>query len=85
MKRAKILQMLDNSRGIAAVYELTPPYGRHTHVVASSVSVLGMPECYLFPSDETGKILDYDELSGSQRGTVDHALVLGALGYEVTR
>lgn len=58
------------------------------YVVASAVTVIAGgrdygPETYLFPADKDGNITSYGELTGSQRGTLDHAAALRDAGYEV--
>ena len=55
------------------------------YVIVSSVVAFdtGQPETFIFPSDESGKVTDFRELDGSQRGTLDHEKALVNAGYEV--
>lgn len=71
-------------------YRVTPPIDGHTVVVVSAVTLpggffgeRGGGETYIFPGDEAGIITDFGELSGSQKGTLDHEAVLADLGYTI--
>jgi len=49
------------------------------HVVSSAISSApdhGGCETFVFPADSNGEIIDWGELAGSQRGTLDHDLVI---------
>jgi hypothetical protein len=72
--------------GRAAIYKLSEPLSFRedrscTHVFVSSTTVMGVPETYAFPADESGKVLDWGELDGSQKGDVSHEQVLSDMGY----
>lgn len=41
-------------------------------------------ETYIFPADEQGNVVDWTELRGSMRGTLDHSAALMAGGYTLT-
>lgn len=76
------------SLGRAAIYKLSEPFAFRedrscTHVFVSSTTVMGTPETYAFPSDEDGKVLDWLELDGSQKGAVTHEVVLRDMGFPV--
>ncbi|MHA2428329.1 MAG: hypothetical protein ACXADB_09925 [Candidatus Hermodarchaeia archaeon] len=60
--------------------------GHTDHVFISSIVAMdhGGPECFIFPADPSGNILNYGELPGSQRGTLDHAVVIAAAGWTLT-
>lgn len=44
---------------------------------------ISLIETYIFASNETGDIKSSTELTGSQKGTLDHNKVLNDLGYAV--
>ena len=67
--------------GTAYLY-LIPGFG---HIVASAAGTMDCgPEVYLFPSDENGHVLDWSELRGSQRGTLDIEAVMRDAGFTIT-
>jgi len=56
------------------------------HVVTSvcaqfMTDLQGCPECYIFPADADGNILNWAELPGSQKQTTSHTLVLTDMGF----
>jgi hypothetical protein len=55
----------------------------YNYVVVSSATVYGEDETYIFGADENGEVIDWIELSGSQRGVYNHETVLNNAGYEV--
>ncbi len=98
MAKATFIKRIgENMRGDARLYELETPvyysfydlttgesgeaYTKHVLVSAADVPFSG-PETYIFPADETGKVLDWGELDGSFRGSLDHARALANAGYE---
>ena len=89
MGTATFVKRCEGMRGDARVYRLDPPMGEVEFVVVSAVMVETffpageMPETYIFPADETGEILNFGELSGSQKGTLQHATALQSAGYEI--
>jgi len=94
MNKAIRIKRLPSWRGDAALYKVEPPLDGNEHVVVSAVDLAlrfptyGDPrpmqiETYIFPADEHGEVLDYGELSGSMKGTLDHAEALRRAGYEV--
>lgn len=80
-------------RGDARLYRLDPPLthndyfdGEITHeyvVVSAANDPYSGPETYIFPADEKGNVTSWGELTGSQRGTLDHEAVLSDLGYTI--
>ena len=53
------------------------------YVVTSAVHAMFTGnETYAFPADENGKVLDWGELRGSERGTMDHQRVIDAVCRE---
>lgn len=85
-----------NTMGHAEAYRLDPPRKvtrwdaetdeditrEYSLVVVSSVDWAYAHETLVFPSDENGQIADWSEIWG-ERGTTDHAKVLGDMGYEI--
>jgi hypothetical protein len=83
---ATFVRDVDGMRGSAKLWQTSEPYsypsddwrgedekrGTTTYVISSAVDAYGGPETYLFPSDESGEILDWLELDGSYRGGLDH-------------
>ena len=82
--------------GHAVVYRLSAfvPYGydrrekpfppRTRYIVASAANVpYDGPETYLFPCDAEGNVLDWGELPGSTRGTLDHNRAIQEAGYKL--
>ena len=90
MKTAKLIKdNLEGFVGHAALYKLsnkvTYDDDKTTRfVVCSTANVMftGM-ETYMFPADKLGKVLDWLELEGSQRGVVSHEDVLNNIGYTI--
>lgn len=66
------------------LYKLEPPMDGAEYVVVSAADLpMCGPETYIFPSTTNGDITNYGELSGSQKGTLDHEKVLKDAGYTV--
>lgn len=56
----------------------------YNYVVASAAIVpFSGPETYLFGATPEGDIVNWSELSGSQRGTLDHEQVIRDAGYTI--
>ena len=77
-----------DARGEQRLYKLDPPlnddgYMIHWVVVSAADVPFSGPETYIFPADFTGKVTDWSELPGSQRGEVSHADALADMGYTV--
>jgi len=99
MNTAKMIKdNLSGFVGHAALYELSTPIAYHVgyddddneiiKYTSFVVVVTGRPfgmgiETYIFPSDSTGRIIDWGELPSSKRGTSPHAEVLNNAGYEL--
>ena len=77
----------------AALYKLSQPVSFHRlaseeeettgYVIASAVvAPFSGPECLVFPANEKGEAYNMIEIGG-QRGTMSHAEVLGAMGFEI--
>jgi hypothetical protein len=93
MKTAKLLKdNLDDFTGHAALYELSPvmedSYSNksYRYVICSTASVAytGV-ETYIFPAYKNGKIKDWSELDGSERGVSSHEEVLRNIGYKIIK
>ena len=69
-----------------ALYKLDPPLEDYDgkpreFVVVSAVTTYSGPETYLFPANESGKIVDWGEMGGSYRGGLSHQQALENAGY----
>jgi len=75
--------------GAANLYRLSRPLkdydGKgHRFVIVSAKDVMfSGPETYIFPATEDGEIVDWMEMPGSFRGSLDHNQALRNAGYEV--
>jgi len=77
------------TRGDQRVYQLDPPLEGHEFVVVSAVELpasvhrLGQScETYIFPSDGE-EVIEYMDLPGSIKNTMDHEEALKEAGYEI--
>lgn len=66
-----------------SLYKLNPPLDGKDFVVVSASSSFINEEVYIFPSNETGKILSFIELEGSYKGGLDHEKALNNMGYSL--
>lgn len=94
-KTAKFVKRLEGFQGDARLYHLSEPVGydfdfetdafRHEteYVVSSAAVTYDGPETYLFPADSKGKVLDWGELPGSFRGSLDHEKALDKAGFSL--
>ena len=95
--KAVFLRNLDRFTGHASLYELDEEIGygegwyepgefagytRYVVVSATDVMPSG-PETYIFPADEDGNVLSWQEMTGSYRGGLDHAEALRRMGATV--
>lgn len=92
METATYIKTLDGFRGNAALYRLSKPLGGYSDdektfefVVASAsrIPYVGGTETYLFGADADGNVVDWCELPGSVKNTLDHADALRRAGYEI--
>lgn len=83
MKTATKVRDLENFKGKAALYKLSKRLKFYDYVVVSSVTMSGEDETYIFGADENGHVVEWIELSGSQRGVYNHETVLNNAGYEL--
>lgn len=93
MKTATFIRQCKNFRGDARLYKLSEPvmyayykYGdlpKTNYIIISAVEVNGIPETYIFPANEEGTIVAWDELEGSFRGELNHEKALKNLGFEL--
>ena len=75
------------------VYRLEPPYqperGAAVEYVLASAAMINYgggkfyPETYLFHCDECGDVINWSELPGSLKGSLNAREALNGLGYEV--
>jgi len=78
----KVATQIPNDSNSKDLFHVDPPIEEHEYVI-SSVGGLVSVETYLFPSNESGEIVDWMELKGSQRGVADTTKPLRDLGYEI--
>ena len=92
MKTATFIKEITVWAGHAKLYKLDPPMNTDhydggkkttTHVVVSAACVMGMPETYIFATDDNGKVANWGALEGSEKGDLDHERALQRAGYEV--
>lgn len=77
---------LSRFTGDARLYKLSPPLSGTEFVVVSAVRRAldtGVPETYIFQSDEDGRVTSWGELPGSFRGDTDHVEALRRAGYSI--
>lgn len=77
--------------GDARLFKLIPPLeeydcnvgvtGPFEYVVVSATRMAGIPETYIFPSDEDGDVVDWGQLQGSYHGGLSHVEALRRAGY----
>ena len=66
------------------LWEVFPRIEGNKFVITSASNVpYSGPETYIFASDSEGKILDWSELPGSFRGSLEHKKCLENIGYQV--
>lgn len=85
-KTATLITIKPWSRGEYRLYRLSEPLKGHGFVLVSAVHTVfdtGLPETYIFPSNEAGDFTDWTELPGSIQGVYDHAQALAGAGYEL--
>lgn len=74
----KIKDLSDNK----ILWEVLPRIEGNKYVVTSASNVLfSGPETYMFAADEEGEIIDWCELPGSYRGSLDHKKCFNNIGY----
>ena len=86
-----ILEDLPEFVGHASLYRISPEVAydadgvMHTtnYVIVSAVHDHLIHETFIFPADESGSVIDWDELDGSLRGTTSHQKALEGAGYNV--
>ena len=94
--KAVFLRNLDGFPGHASLYKLDEEIGYCAdwnepgkfagytrYVVVSATDVMDGPETYIFPADEDGNVLDWQEMPGSYRGGLDHAEALRRMGATI--
>jgi hypothetical protein len=80
---AKMIKKMATMRGDARLFELSEPLEGNIHVVVSAIDNEFGTETYIFGCDNEGKITQWGELPGSQKGTITHTEVLNEIGYIV--
>lgn len=69
-------------------YKIDPPLkldgGEVTeYVLVSAVVAYSGPETYIFPCNEQGEVISWDELPGSFQGSLDHEAALQEINHEL--
>lgn len=65
-------------------YETGEYQEKTSYVIVSSANVIFTgAETYIFPANKKGKVLDWEELSGSYRGGLNHNEALENAGYTI--
>ena len=90
MKTAKLIKdNLEGFTGHAALYKVNPPMKddegiEHIYVVCSTTNAMftGIETC-IFPADKKGKVTNWLEMEGSERGASSHDCVFENIGYEI--
>lgn len=91
---ATLIKTMEDFTGHACLYYLDPPieYTEYpedrvlsTEYVIVSATIVPMQgaETYIFPCDSEGKVINWLELDGSCKGTLEHLCALNAAGYEI--
>ena len=84
MKATLIKDNLPYFHGHAALYRMSPPHEGNEFVIASAANALYTgPETYLFPADADGLVISWNEIEGSYRGGLSHAIAMGRAGYRI--
>lgn len=96
MKTAKLVKQIEDWNENAALYELSEPidYWKYTeeddyvsvptnYVIVSAINNMFGRETYMFPATSDGEAIQMVELSGSEKGCMNHKRVLNNAGYEV--
>lgn len=98
MKTATLVKVTEEKNEAGewkAVYRLEPPVtgnnGQPCEYVLCSAAYAppfrnvlpAQRETYIFPCSVAGDVLDWEELPGSQRGTLEHAAALERAGYTI--
>jgi hypothetical protein len=82
--KAEFVQELDGWRGDVQLYKLSEPVESPSGEMTSHVAVSGIDnewgtETYIFACDEHRENVDFLEMEGSFRGSIDHeAAIMGA-------
>lgn len=88
-KTATYIRQVPEGSGDRRLYRLSEPlkgYESDSYefvVVSAIVCAYGGPETFVFGASESGNVLNWCELDGSQRGVLDHRKALEDAGYEV--
>jgi len=90
--KATFIRQLEGWRSDARLYHLDPAIsfetiddmGKTDYVIVSAARMMG-PETYIFPARKDGTAINMLELSGSFRGSLDHAQALLNAGYKKAR
>jgi hypothetical protein len=66
------------------LWSVFPRISGHKWIVTSAKNLpFTGPETYMFGADENGNIVDWSELEGSCRGTLEHKVCFQNIGYNI--
>ena len=87
-KIAEFIKNIKHENGLGTLvnqklFKLNTPLDGYTFVVTSGAYVFGIPETYIFGTDENGKIANWGELTGSFRGSINHSKAIKDAGYKI--
>jgi len=78
-KSATKIKELPNNK---ILWEVLPRIEGNKYVITSASDIrISGPETYMFASNEEGEIVDWSELPGSYRGSLDHKICFENIGY----
>lgn len=83
MNTATQLKIIPTATGSVGLYQLDPPWMGIKYVAVSGARTAFGRETAIFPAEEDGNVLDWEEMPGSFKGAIDHAAALEGLGYDV--
>lgn len=91
-KTAKFIKQLDGTwTGDARLYKVEPPMedysgNKYDYVIVSATyAPFSGPETYIFPANEEGDVLSWEEMEGSFKGEEDHEQALNEAGYALLK
>lgn len=89
-----IRDLTEGWTGTAKLWRVDPPikWGHHFEddeggeseyvVTSATVALFSGPETYVFPANADGEVVDWGELPGSFRGSLDHDAAIRGLGND---
>lgn len=82
---ARLVRMLPEQPGGAALYELSSPLSGSGYVIVSSAIIpMAGSETVILPSDADGRVIASVRLPGSARERLEHEDALSLAGYRLS-